>query len=174
MTEHHDWGRIIQRGQVMAVDNARADARLGPEDVMWALFQDACRVSKTYSGPPRLGYPSRSSMPEAPGEQSAWAKVMDYLRGEVDELPVSDRAVVRPSAEEITRSEAVLLLWHRFALRKKGKRVMLRKSVYALGCGAPYRAIRERTGIARASLYRAKDDAMHDMWTGLKEIANMP
>lgn len=177
MTEliNYDWGRALRKGEALAVDAARADARLGPPDVMWALFKDACRVAKTYSGPPRLGYPSRSSLPEAPADASVWSQVMAYLQGELHEMPSSDDvAVMRPTAEEISRSEAVLYVWHRYALSKKGQRKKLRKCVFALACGAPYRAIRERTGIARASLYRAKDDAMHDMWTGLKEIARMP
>lgn len=168
-----DWDRALRKGEVMAVENARADKTLGPKDVMWELFKDACRVSKSYAGPPRLGYPAKSSMPEAPSDVSMWIRIMDYLRGEVDELPDAGIATVRPSAEEISRSEAVLYVWHQFALARKGRRKALRKAVYAMGCGLPYRAIRERTGIARASLYRARDEAMHDMWAGVKDIAKL-
>lgn len=168
-----DWNRALRKGEHMAVDNARADARLGPPDVMWALFQDACRVSKTYAGPPRLGYPVKSALPEAPSDMSMWARMMAYLQGELQEMPGDGVAMVRPTAEEISRSEAILHVWHKYALAKKGKRTILRKAVFAMACGLPYRAIRERTGIARASLYRAKDDAMRDMWEGVKQIAQM-
>lgn len=173
MTASFDWHRALRKGEVMAVDEAKVGARLGPEDVMWALFKDACRVSRSYSSPPRSGYPVKSCLPEAPSDLSMWQRIMAYLQGEVSELPGDQVAMVRPSAEEISRSEAVLFVWHHHALMKKGKRKMLRKAVFALACGAPYRAIRERTGIARASLYRAKDEAMRDMWAGVKDVAKL-
>lgn len=173
MTASFDWQRALRKGEVMAVENARADQKLGPEHVMWELFREACRVSRSYSGPPRLGYPSKSSLPEAPSERSAWAQAMDYLRGEIEEMPDQGVAMVRPSADEITRSEHVLFLWHQFALKSKGKRRMLRKAVYCMGCGLSYRVIRSRTGISRASLYRARDEAMRDIWEGLKDIEKM-
>ena len=166
-----DWHRALRHGEIMAVDAARADQPLGPEHVIWALFCEACRVSKSYAGPPRLGYPAKSSMPEPPEEITAWQRMAAYLRGEVDELPQVDMAAPRPTAAEISRADAMLEVWHRAALIRKGNRKALRKAVYALACGLPFRVIRERTGIGRTSLYRAKDAAMSDMWEAIKQNA---
>lgn len=166
-----DWGKTLRHGEVAAVDAARADQHVGPEDVIWALFREACQVSKSYAGPPRLGYPGKSSLPEPPEEITAWQRMAAYLRGEVDEIPESDISAPRPTAAQISRADHVLAIWHGHALARKGDRKKLRKAVYALACGLPYRAIRDRTGIARASLYRAKDQAMADMWAAIKQNA---
>lgn len=168
--ENHDWHRTIRHGETLAVDAARANQTLGVEDVMWALFREAVETSRSYSSPPRTGYPSKSAMPEAPDEISPWARIMSYLQGEIQEMPVDGVARVRPSAAQISRADAVLYLWHTYALPRRGHRKKMRQAVYAKAAGVPYRLIKARTGISRTALYNAQQDAMQDMWTALRQL----
>lgn len=169
--ETHDWDRTLRIGAEMAVDAARAGADVKPEDVMWALLCEAVQVSRAFPAPPRLGYPAKSSLPDAPPDISVWARIMAYLQGEIEEMPDDVRVTVQPTATQIERAEAVLHLWHHYAIPNRGNRKRMRQAIYAQANGAPYRKIRAMTGIGRTALYNARMDAMADMWCAMKKIA---
>ena len=164
-----DWKRAIRAGEEMAVENARRDVKLGVEHVMWELLRDAAGVSqRAYSGPPRLGYPAKSAMPEGPAEITPWQMMAAYLRGEVEEMPAEDAAPPRPSMEQVSRAEAVLDVWHWHALKRKGEKSRIKRAVYLKACGVPDRKVRAVTGMTRQAIHAAKVEAMRDMWDAIR------
>jgi len=163
--ETFDWTRAIRAGEIMAVENARRDANLGVEHVMWELLREAADVSqRAYSGLPRLGYPEKSAMPDAPPEVTTWQMMAAYLRGEVEEMPTDTSTKPRPSMEQVSRSEAVLDVWHWHALKRKGQGSRIKHAVYLKACGVPDRKVRAVTGMTRQAIHAAKVEAMQDMW----------
>lgn len=174
MTKHSiivafDWGRAIRHGETLAVENTRSDVKLDATHVMWELLREAARVSSlAYPAPPRAGYPVKSSMPDAPGEFTEWQRMAAYLRGEIDDAKDVQSRPARPSAEQITRAEAVLDIWHRHALRRKGDAPRIKKAVYLKACGVKDGNVRAVTGMTRQALQRAKVEAMRDMWVVVK------
>lgn len=159
-----DWLRAIKAGEVMAVENSRIGQTLKAEHVMWELLKEAAEVSHVaYGGPPKSGFPAKSSMPDAQDEISMWTRIMEYLRGMADELPVTESRRPQPSAEQISRCEAILHLWHHHALARKGARAKIKKAVYLMACGWPARKVVFFTGVSRHAIYRARDEAMRDM-----------
>lgn len=172
MGKQFDWLRAIKAGEVMAVENARMGQELKPEHAIWELLKEAASVSHiAYGGPPRSGYPAKSAMPEAPDDISMWVRVMEYLRGIADEMPEAANRPAQPSVAQIDRCEAILEIWHKYALTRRGARNRLRNAVYSLACGVPVRKITARSGVKRTALYRARDDAMRDMLTAIQNIA---
>lgn len=167
--ERHDWSRSLRWAEVAAVENARIGSAVGPVQVMWELLRDAARVSAlAYPAERVRGYPSRSSLPEMPSDVTAWQMMAAYLRGEVEEMPVSECRPPMPSAEQISRADAVLDVWHRHALGRLGDAPRIKRAVYLRACGVPPRKIRSITGIERQALHRAKDEAMTDMWQAVR------
>lgn len=156
----YDWQRAFRAGAELARD----DRRLGdtPEAVMWVLLRDAFRVSRFFAGTPRAGYPSKSSMPDAPDEITVWQQISAYLRGEVDELPEYEPSPVRPSAEECTRADHVLRLFHA-ATSAWGTNSRRRKSVAALAMGMRKRAVSSRYGLTRRQIDVARERALREM-----------
>lgn len=159
-----DWRRAQMIGLDMAFEASRQGQDITDRDVWWALFREAVQVAAiSYMAPPRGAYPTRSSMPEAPDEISAWAKLMAYVRGQIEDMPVTDARPPQPSVAQITRAEMVLDVWHTAALRNLGDWKRLRKALYLRAGGCPPRKIRAITGISRQRLYDAKIRAMTDM-----------
>lgn len=164
MTQRIDWVRAIRHAEVVAVENIRSDVTPTPEHAMWELMREAARVSSiAYSAPPRTGYPAKSSLPDGPDEVSDWQRMAAYLRGELEEMPTDTSRPAQPSAEQITRAEAVLDVWHKHALARKGAKSRIKRAVYLKALGVPDRKVRAVTGMTRQAIHRAKDEAMRDM-----------
>jgi hypothetical protein len=162
---NHDWRRTIAEGVELAKDQIRSDVTMNETHVMWALLKEAASVSSTaYSAPPRTGLPIKSALPEAPDDVTQWQRISAYLRGEVEELPDIQSKPPRPSAEQVTRSEIILEIWHRFCLLRFGERSKMKKAVYLKACGQPDRKVRAVTGMTKQRIHSAKKEAMQDMW----------
>jgi hypothetical protein len=108
-------------------------------------------------------------MPDTPDDVTQWQLVSAYLRGEVGEMPIDESKPPMPSAEQISRAEVVLYLWHHHALPHKGDRSRMKRAIYLKACGVPERKVRAVTGMTRHAIRRARDDAMKDMWDIVKK-----
>ena len=162
---NHDWRRTIAEGVEMAKDQIRSDVKMDESHVMWALLCEASKVAEqAYTAPPRSGFPTKAALPEAPADVTQWQLISAYLRGEVEEIPEADARPPRPTAEQVTRSEVILEVWHRFALNRFGERSKMKKAVYLKACGVPDRKVRAVTGMTKQRIHSAKKEAMQDMW----------
>src|SRR5690554_1905181 len=104
-----DWTRAVRAGEVLAVENARRGVAPDVTHVMWELLREAADVSqRAFPSLPRLGYPSKSSIPDGPEEATMWQRIAAYLRGEIEEMPSDETRPPRPSIEQVSRAEAVL------------------------------------------------------------------
>jgi len=155
-----DWTRALKAGEELA----REDRRIGntPEGAMWALLRDAFRVSRFYSGPPRSYYPQKSSMPDAPDEVTHFQKVAAWLRGELEDEPEWEPSPVWPSAEECTRAQHVLDLFHAVT-SAWGTNSTRRRSVAALAMGLRRDAVMHRYGLTRREIELARTRATSEM-----------
>lgn len=164
-----DWDRAWRTGHRLASLDLREGQMVDDARIMWALLVEAARVSRTFRAPPRTGYPSQSVMPEAPDEISQWALEMAYYRDddarkEID--PPKNRPPL-PSAAAISRTDAVLSIWHAHALVGVANWKAKRDAVYAKACRVPDRVITGRTGLIRSAVNHAKDRAVRDMLDAL-------
>jgi len=165
MNERHNWAATIKAGVEMAAEQTRSDVDVREHHVMWALLRDAASVSgRAYPAPPRTGWPSKSAMPDAPDDVSQWQMMMAYIQGQVEDAPSVESKPPMPSAEQVTRSEIILHIWHHHALRDRGGRHRIKKAVYLKACGVSDRRVRAVTGFTRQAIHAAKDAAMQDMW----------
>ncbi len=147
MRQDFDWEKAMRAGAELARDDARYGK--GQEAQMWALLRDAFRVARFYAAPPRMGYPVKSSFPEAPDEISVWHKVAAYVRGEVGELPEFDPAPIPPSAEEMTRSDHVLRAFHSVVSQWQGSRGAHRRQALSMwASGARKAQVIHRFGLS--------------------------
>lgn len=166
-----DWVRAIKHAEIVAVENIRSDVQPKPEHAMWELMKEAVQVSSiAYSAPPRVGYPSKSSLPDTVDDVSDWQRMAAYLRGELSEMPTGHARPPQPSAEQITRAEAVLAIWHTHALSRKGAKSRIKKAVYMKASGVPDRKVRAVTGMTRQAIHSAKDEAMRDMLCAVRRF----
>lgn len=171
MTIAYDWTRAIRDAEIAAVENARRGTIPKPEHVMWEMLREAARVSRiAYSAPPRTGYPVKSTMPDGPEEFSMWQRMSAYLRGEIGEVDVDCARPPQPSADQISRADAVLHLWHNHALIRKGARSRIKRAVYLKACDVPDRKVRAVTGLSREAIHRAKHEAMRDMLDAMQDM----
>ena len=155
-----DWQRAIRIGAEMAADYCRAGSAITDEAIMWALLCDAAKTSALAGRhPPYQGYPGKSSMPDAPDEISMWQKISAYIRGEVEEMPEADSRPPRPSAEAISRSDAVLHVWHTHVTLGRQKK----RAVYIRACGGKPGLARRITGLDVTAQKAAKRRAMGEM-----------
>ncbi len=162
---NHDWRRTIAEGVELAKDQIRSDVTMDETHVMWALLKEAAQVSSiAYSAPPRTGLPIKSTLPEAADDVTQWQRISAYLRGEVEELPEIETRPPRPSAEQVTRSEIILEVWHRYCLSRFGERSKMKKAVYLKACEVPDRKVRAITGMTKQRIHSAKKEAMENMW----------
>ena len=161
---NYDWRRALNAGLDIAIEQVRAGQEVGDREIIWALLCEAAKVSGlTYSGPPRRGMPVKSTMPDAPDEVSAWQLMSAYLRGDLEEMPTEQVTPPQPTAEQVTRAEMVLDVWHRAALIARGDWSRMRKAVYLKACGVPDRKVRAVTGFTRARIHSSKQQALDDM-----------
>lgn len=159
-----DWQRALLRAVEPAAEDMRRGQEMTERDIWWHMLKDAAQVSRiAYSGPPRSGYPVKSAMPDAPKEFTEWQRMAAYLRGELDEMPVTESRPPQPSAAQITQAEMVLRVWHIAALRDKGDWSRIKRAVYLKACGVPDRKIRAVTGLTKQRIHHAKCAAMEDM-----------
>lgn len=159
-----DWKRAQIAGLEMAMDHVRKGQGVTDRDIWWALLCEAAEVARLcYSAPPRTGMPRKSAMPDAPDEVSDWQLISAYLNGTLEEMPTDESQPPQPSAEQVTRSEMVLWVWHEAALKENGDWKRMRKAVYLKACGVPDRKVRAVTGFTRQRIHSAKNTAMQDM-----------
>ena len=167
MLANHDWRRTIAVGVDLAKDMIRSDVEMSERHVMWALLCHAAKVSQiAYPAPPRLGFPAKSAMPDAPDDVTQWQLIAAYLKGEVEEMPVDQSRPPMPSAEEISRADVVLHVWHRCALGDRGAKA--KRAVYLKACGVPDRKVRAVTGLKKERIRYLKDCAAQEMWEAVK------
>jgi hypothetical protein len=150
--ESHNWASTIRAGADLAAQQVRSDVDVKETHVIWALLCEAAQTSsRAYSGPPRTGFPRKSIMPDAPDDVSHWHMMMAYIKGQVENAPEDRPTPPTPSAEQISRAEVILHIWHHYALRKKGARHRMKKAVYLKACGVADRKVRIRHRLHPAS-----------------------
>ena len=160
-----DWERAWKAGEELARERLRSNQNLTDILIVWALVVEAFKVSKiAYSAPPRTGYPQKSSLPEAPDDLSYWAKTIAALQGQIDASDLEmESSTPLPNAEQITRASAILILFHQFALPRKGDKSRIKKALALKASGIRQAAIIKATGLNKQSIFRAKEEACADM-----------
>ena len=162
--KNHNWQKTLRDGETLALDNKKADAVLRDHHIAWELLKEAAKVSRlTYSAPPRTGFPSTSSLPDAPDDVTQWQLMSAYLKGDIESLPSSQTKASRPSSEQIDRSELILYLWHHYALIRKGDRSRIKRAVYLKANGVKTQKIGAITGLTTRQILSAQTEASHDI-----------
>ena len=169
--QNHDWQRTLREAEQLALDNIKADAKVSDKHIGWELLREAARVSRiSYTAPPRTGFPSSSSLPDAPDDVTQWQLLSAYLKGELETLPSSDMKPSRPSAEQIDRADLILHLWHHNALARKGDKSRLKRAVYLKASGMHPQKIAHVIGVNTRQLKRAQDEAALDVVYEIEKI----
>jgi len=162
--KNHDWQKTLRDGEALALDNKKADAVLRDHHIAWELLKEAAKVSRlTYSAPPRTGFPSTSSLPDAPDDVTQWQLMSAYLKGDIESLPSSQTKASRPTSEQIDRSELILYFWHHHALIRKGDRSRIKRAVYLKANGVKIQKISGITGLTTKQILRAQTEAGQDI-----------
>lgn len=170
----HDWRSTIQAGADAAHEKVRKGSRVDGTHIAWELLRDAVSVSRiAYTAPPRSGFPQKSALPDGVDEVTAWQLVSAYLKGEIENLPSCETKAPRPTAQQITRAEAILELWHHVALMEKGDRDRLKKAIYLKASGMRPRAVRDRTGLNYQQLWNAQKQACSDIWEKILQLSKL-
>lgn len=133
---------------------------------MWELLREAARVSRSFAAPPHMGYPDKSSLPEAPDEMTPWQKQMAYLRGELDQMPDDEPTDAAPTADEVSRADAVLHLWHTYALRRGEYPHPCKRHIYRLAEGATLGRVMRMSGMKRHEVLAMKRKSAIEMLRG--------
>lgn len=144
--------RLRRDGERLLADAGETSA--GAAAIVWALTREAARTIRGYTSPAPRGYPSRSLWPEW-GDPNWFGVLRARLSDGIETRPEPPR--LAPDAAAIDRAEVMWLLWRHHALPKLGRRRELIRHVWAYAAGVRPAQIRERTGITRHRLYRAKD-----------------
>ena len=153
------WQKAWRVGRQIAGDYTRANAKIDDAAIMWALLCEAVRTARSFPAPPRNGYPAKSAMPDAPDEVTMWHRIAAYIAGELEELPETDSRPPMPSADAISRADAVLHVFHHgVTLGPKKKR-----AVYLAASGIPPRIVHAKTGYSREDVKTAKRRALGEM-----------
>ena len=163
MSKHFDWRRAMLHGIALVDKNWRDYDEPEAWAVMWELLCEAARVSRAFDGPPAMGYPEKSSLPDAPEEMTPWQKQMAYLRGELDELPQDEPTPPAPTSAEVSRAEAVLDLWHSHALWRGAYPHPCKRHIYRLADGATLGQVMRLTGMKRHEVLALKRKAAIEM-----------
>lgn len=155
------WQKAFRVGETIAGDYTRAGTSIGDGEIIWALLCDAHKVLRlAYSGPPRSGYPTKSSLPDTPDEVTYWHKLSAYLSNDaVDEIPEIEGRPPMPSAEDVTRAEIVIDVFHHAVTLGRDKK----RAVYLKACGKRPRSITRITGLDTTSQKAAKRRAVSQM-----------
>ena len=161
---NHDWTRTIRDAEDTAKDNKKSDAVLKDHHIGWELIREAAHVSRiAYPAPPRSGWPTTSSLPDAPDDVTQWQLMAAYLKGDLESLPSSETKPSRPSAEQIDRAEVILHLWHHYALARKGDRSRIKRAVYLKALGLNTLKIAGITGLTVRQIRSAQVEAAQDI-----------
>ena len=162
--KNHTWDSTWRDGEDLARDNIKADATLKDHHVAWELLKEAAKVSRlTYPAPPRTGFPSTSSLPDAPDDITQWQLLSAYLRGEIESLPSSQTKPSRPTSVQIDRAELILYLWHHYSLRRKGDRSRIKRAIYMKANGVRTLRIANITGLTTKQIRTAQVEACEDI-----------
>lgn len=154
-----DWDRAWRYGRSIAGDYHRSTTTIGDHEIMWALLCDAAAVAETFPAASGRGYPQKSAWPDFPDQVTAWQLMAAYVRGEVEEMPEADPPKIQPSAEDISRTWAVLDLWHSaVTLGVKRKR-----AVFLAACRKRPRLIQRIAGVGAQELKNAKRRSVDEM-----------
>ena len=163
MSRQFDWRRAMLHGITLVDKNWRDYDDLETWAVMWELLCEAARISRAFDGPPAMGFPEKSSLPDAPEEMTPWQKQMAYLRGELDELPQDEPTPPAPTSAEVSRAEAVLDLWHSHALWRGAHPHPAKRHIYRLADGATLGQVMRMTGMKRHEVLALKRKAAIEM-----------
>lgn len=158
-----DWHRALKHGLRLAEDNIRDYPEAEAWAVMWELLREAARVSEASEPPPHTGYPAKASWPDFQDDVTHWHMQAAYLRGELDELPVEEPTAPVPTAQDVTRADAVLDLWHRRALIVGGRPHRHKRAIYRLAAGATLGAVIRMTGLRRHEVLSLRKRAANEM-----------
>lgn len=170
----HDWRATIKAGTDAAHDKMRKGTRIDGTHIAWELLRDAVSVSRiAYTAPPRSGYPQKSALSDGVDEVTAWQLVSAYLKGEIENLPSAETKAPRPTAQQITRAEVMLELWHHVALMEKGDRERLKRAIYLKASGMRPRAVKDRTGLNYQQLWNAQKQACADIWEKILQLSKL-
>lgn len=162
--KNHNWQKTLKDAETLALDNKKADAVLRDHHLAWELLKEAAKVSRlTYPAPPRTGFPSTSSLPDAPDDITQWQLMSAYLKGDIESLPSSQTKASRPSSEQIDRSELILYLWHHYALMRLGDRSRIKRAVYLKANGVKTQRIGAITGLTTKQILTAQTEAGQDI-----------
>lgn len=160
----HNWSKTLRDGEQLALDNKKADAVLKNHHIAWELIREAAKVSRiTYPSPPRTGFPSTSSLPDAPDDVTQWQLMSAYLKGDIESLPSYQTKPSRPNSEQIDRSEVILFLWHHYALLRKGDKSRIKRAVYLKANGVKTQRICAITGLTPKQILSAQNEASEDI-----------
>lgn len=146
----------------------RVTRRVDDLDRMWALLRDAAKTSQRFTGPPRTRYPSKSAWPDAPDE-ATWREIMAaYLQGGViDKMPETENTPAQQSAHDISRADAVLDLFHQYALTGRGytqrKRRQMLSAIHDAAKGHRVSRVRREYGLSLWAWNENKRKALEDM-----------
>ena len=161
-TKPFDWRPALLLGVEMAAENNRLYHEPEAWQAMWELLCDAARVSKASEGPPRSDYPE-TTWPDAPDEITPWQRQMAYLRGDLDEVPEDEPLPPTPTAAEVTRADAVLDLWHRYALWRGSYPHPCKRYIYRMAEGAPLGEVSRISGLPRHEVIAMRRRAAMEM-----------
>ena len=168
---NHDWQKTLREAESAARDSIKADARLSEKHIGWQLLRDAAQVSRiSFPAPPRTGFPTSSSLPDAPDDVTQWQLLSAYLKGDLESLPSTDMKPSRPSAEQIDRAELILHLWHHKALCRVGDKSRLKRAIYLKASGMHPQKIAHVIGVNTRQLKRAQDEAALDIVYKIEKI----
>jgi len=171
---NHDWRTTLRDGTQAAEQSQRKGVVIDGSHIAWELLREAVGVLRiAYASPPRTGLPAKSSLPDGVDEVTVWQMVSAYLKGDIENLPSAETKAPRPSAQQVTRAEVILELWHHVALSEKGDRKRLKRAVYLKASGMRPRAVRDRTGLNYQQLWKAQKDACSDVWEKIMELAKL-
>ena len=165
MINGFDWGEAWRHGKSIAGDYARSGTAINDEAIIWALLCEAATVSKSYRLPPRQGYPTQSSWPDASDEVTMWQKISAYIKGELEELPEVDSRPPTPSAADISRADAVLTIWHHAVTLGRVRK----QAVYLRACGAKTGKVTRVSGVTVTDLKNDKRRAVSEMLGHLRK-----
>lgn len=170
----HDMDRIFRHGAELAERSVRRDRDIQAEDIMWALFCEAVETSRSLSGVPRLCLPRKSAWPDAPDEETYFARVMRLLKaGEPLDEAQGQRPRISPSAARMTRHDVIMALWHRHALRGMGDWKRQRAALWDYANGMRSAKVCRLYGLTRMGLTRLKRRAMADILNGVAKGRKM-
>lgn len=130
---------------------------------MWELFKEAVETARSLPSTPRVTFPRKSAMPEAPDEISPFAIMRAFKDGDILHMPETAPPRLGRTREQIATHDEVMGLWHNYAFKGRGRWREYRRIVWAYAEGIPPRRLRAKYGVHRQRLHVLKFQAMADM-----------